>query len=267
MNKKIIGFSGYDKLKISLLSSIVIFFIIGTIQPFDIYNYSSFQIIYAGICCGVLSGIITYTSLSLMTFRNWTVKNELLLILCSYLIGIGFVLVFYFTFVYIHKTLEHDIELLLYNFYVVFCLTLWTYIILRSFQGWSFLGKKVFRKTQSTLKIRSNNTYNNIAVNSILFIEAYGNYSKIYLTDVNEKEYILLNCSLLSIENLILEGRVHNLVRIHKGYIINTQKIKSIQGNIKTSHLTLFNTNQAIPISRKKTPYIRELFYKQGSLK
>ena len=58
----------------------------------------------------------------------------------------------------------------------------------------------------------------------ILFVEAYGNYSKIHLTG----EMILSHEKISSLETLLAHG---NFLRVHKSFLVAIDKIKLIQGN------------------------------------
>ncbi|QKJ31116.1 response regulator transcription factor [Mucilaginibacter mali] len=60
--------------------------------------------------------------------------------------------------------------------------------------------------------------------NDILFIEGLSNYVAIYTTDQKHITYL----SMKEVENAIPESR---FIRIHKSYIVNIDKIKSVDGN------------------------------------
>ena len=61
-------------------------------------------------------------------------------------------------------------------------------------------------------------------VDAILFIEAYGNYTKIYLAE----EMIVSHEKISSLEELL---PVADFLRVHKSFIVATKKIKIIEGN------------------------------------
>lgn len=74
------------------------------------------------------------------------------------------------------------------------------------------------------LLIKSNKITHKIASNSILFIEALGDYVKIYVED----KYVLTNSTFTN----IFEQLPKNIfVRTHKSYAINLNKINTINGN------------------------------------
>ncbi len=72
--------------------------------------------------------------------------------------------------------------------------------------------------------IKGDKKIHQIQFEDILFVEAYGNYSKIYL----EKEMIVSHEKISSFE---LSLPTENFLRVHKSFIIATKKIKIIEGN------------------------------------
>ncbi|MEO1627229.1 MAG: LytTR family DNA-binding domain-containing protein [Bacteroidota bacterium] len=63
-----------------------------------------------------------------------------------------------------------------------------------------------------------------IHAEDILFIEAYGNYTKVFLT----KETIVSHQKISSLEELLPKSA---FLRVHKSFIVSTDKIKMIEGN------------------------------------
>lgn len=72
--------------------------------------------------------------------------------------------------------------------------------------------------------VKGDKKYHQIYYRDILYIEAYGNYSKIYLED----EMILCHEKISDFTKTLPND---NFLRIHKSYIIALAKIKLIQGN------------------------------------
>ncbi|MGK0363284.1 MAG: DNA-binding LytR/AlgR family response regulator [Saprospiraceae bacterium] len=78
--------------------------------------------------------------------------------------------------------------------------------------------------TDKSIFVRSNKKYIQLDINSILYIEAAGNYSKIITTD----ETITLREKIPDL--LILFGS-NDLMQVHKSFAISRSKIKSVEGN------------------------------------
>lgn len=102
-------------------------------------------------------------------------------------------------------------------------------------------------KENHSLLIKSNKITHKISSNNILFIEAYGDYVKIYVED----KYILTNNTFSNILEMLPKNK---FVQTHKSFAINWDKIISINGNrIKIN-------NHLIPIGQKyKIDFLKSL--------
>ena len=81
-----------------------------------------------------------------------------------------------------------------------------------------------------------------IHTDDILFIEAYGNYSKVFLID----EMIISHEKISSLEELL---PAPEFLRVHKSFIVAADKIKMIEGNritIKEYHVPVGQTYRRI---------------------
>lgn len=72
--------------------------------------------------------------------------------------------------------------------------------------------------------IKGDKKMHQVKPDDILFIEAYGNYTKIHLKD----EMIVGNEKISSFESLLSK---ENFLRVHKSFIVAIDKIKSIESN------------------------------------
>ena len=77
---------------------------------------------------------------------------------------------------------------------------------------------------KSRLFLKGDKKYHQIHLDDILYIEAYGNYSKVFLKD----EMIVSHEKISSFEALIPQ---ENFLRVHKSFIVAIDKIKLIEGN------------------------------------
>ncbi|MFT7158610.1 MAG: DNA-binding LytR/AlgR family response regulator, partial [Parvicella sp.] len=66
--------------------------------------------------------------------------------------------------------------------------------------------------------------HHQIDLNDLLFIEAYGNYTKLFL----KEEMIVSHEKISHYESILDDGA---FMRIHKSFIIRLDKIKFIEGN------------------------------------
>ena len=79
-------------------------------------------------------------------------------------------------------------------------------------------------ETSQRFFLKGDKKYHQIDTDAILFIEAYGNYTKIFLRD----EMIISHEKISVFEDLLPQA---NFLRVHKSFIIAIDKIKLIEGN------------------------------------
>jgi len=80
-------------------------------------------------------------------------------------------------------------------------------------------------KKDTRIFLKSDKIYHRVYPEDILFIEAYGNYTKVYL----KEKMILGHEKISTLESLLDEN---NFLRIHKSFIVSVDKVESIQGNL-----------------------------------
>lgn len=85
--------------------------------------------------------------------------------------------------------------------------------------------------------IKSDKKYHQIRLADILYIEAYGNYTKVYLSD-----QMLLNHNSISAMLTVLPSA--NFRRIHKSFIVALDKIEAVEGN------QLLIAEQKVPVGQ-----------------
>jgi len=86
-----------------------------------------------------------------------------------------------------------------------------------------------------------------IHTDAILFIEAYGNYTKVFL----EEEMILSHEKISSLEELL---PTTDFLRVHKSFIVATSKIKFIEGN----RITI--SQHIVPIGQTYKHNLKQLY-------
>jgi len=79
-------------------------------------------------------------------------------------------------------------------------------------------------QTEHRFFMKGDKKYHQILASEILYIEAYGNYSKVYFKD----EKIISHEKISSFE-VLLDTR--KFLRVHKSFIVAVDKIKTIEGN------------------------------------
>ena len=82
-------------------------------------------------------------------------------------------------------------------------------------------------KENHSILIKSNKITHKIFSDNILFIEAYGDYVKLYVEDKEDK-YILTNNTFSNILEILPK---YKFVQTHKSYAVNLEKINTLNGN------------------------------------
>lgn len=86
--------------------------------------------------------------------------------------------------------------------------------------------KEVSNSTDTSTRffVKGDKKHHQIDLSDLLYIEAYGNYTKLFLTD----EMIVSHEKISHYEAILNDG---NFLRVHKSFIIAIDKIKFIEGN------------------------------------
>lgn len=100
---------------------------------------------------------------------------------------------------------------------------------------------------QPRLFIKGDKKHHQINSGEILFVEAYGNYTKLYL----KNDMLVSHEKISNYEGLL---PANNFLRVHKSFLVALDKIKSIEGNRITIE------NHKIPIGQTYKENIKKLF-------
>jgi len=95
--------------------------------------------------------------------------------------------------------------------------------------------------------LKGDKKHHQIHTEDILYIEAYGNYTKVYLN----KEMIISHEKISSFVTLLPEG---NFLRVHKSFIVAIDKIKLIEGN------RIHIGNHKIPVGQTYKSAVNKLY-------
>lgn len=100
--------------------------------------------------------------------------------------------------------------------------------------------------TQVNFFVKGDKKYHQIVSSQLLFIEAYGNYTKLFVGE----EMIICHESISHFVDLLPDAQ---FLRVHKSFIVATSKIKMIEGN------RIFIKNHTIPIGQTYRSKINDL--------
>jgi len=86
------------------------------------------------------------------------------------------------------------------------------------------ITKEITSKTSTRFFVKGDKKHHQIDLKDLLYIEAYGNYTKLFL----QEEMIISHEKISHYETILNED---NFLRVHKSFIIAIDKIKFIEGN------------------------------------
>ncbi len=107
----------------------------------------------------------------------------------------------------------------------------------------------VVEKQATRFFLKGDKKIHQIHTDDILFIEAYGNYTKVFLTG----EMIISHEKISAFETLLPTS---DFLRVHKSFIIATRKIKTIEGN------RILIGEHLIPVGQTYKHNLKQLFRK-----
>ena len=107
--------------------------------------------------------------------------------------------------------------------------------------------KQATAETATRFFVKGDKKHHQIDLNDLLYIEAYGNYTKIFLKD----EMIMSHEKISDFEALLLQ---ESFLRVHKSFIVAIDKIKLIEGN------RIFIESHKIPIGQTYKSSVKRLF-------
>lgn len=110
-------------------------------------------------------------------------------------------------------------------------------------QGSMDIKQPKIPQTTSSLCIGSKHKGDTIAINDIVFIQAFGNYTWIHLLDGKK----LLSSKTIGFYKNLLDTRSFN--RIHRSYLINISHIKHYEYTYRLVHL---KGEISLPVSYRK---------------
>lgn len=92
----------------------------------------------------------------------------------------------------------------------------------------------------------------------LVYAESESNYVNFYIISGNRIQKSVIRNSITEIEKQL--AHIPYLVRTHRAYIVNLNKIRSRKGNSLGYRLKLLGIDEEIPVSRNKTHHFSKLF-------
>ena len=97
-----------------------------------------------------------------------------------------------------------------------------------------------------------------IDVDSLLYVKSFNVYQELICVQNEKQVKLLIRNTMANIEKQ-LSGD-DQFLRCHRSYLVNTQKIKSVEGNTRQYYFVLEGPDEKIPISRTSADQMLEKF-------
>ncbi len=264
--------SAKDKLLISLGSGVVVVGILLIIRPFGIESYKGKFFFLSGF--GIISFLVTALNLFLIPLAlrgiinnsNWTTGKNFLAILWI-LLNISLVNYFYGEHL-VSETYKEGLENLNRTGIVSWITMTFSVGVIPVVFALYFIEKRLFRKNwnmaenfskemkgQSTLKTKkqielksSKDTSLIVSSPDLICVKAEGNYTSVFWHDESGVKKEMIRLSLVGF--LKKTNSLDNIIRCHKSYIVNLDKVLSFHGNARSVTIRLDGLDFNVPVSR-----------------
>lgn len=261
-----------EKLLISLGAGVVVVGILVIIRPFGIESYKGIFFFLSGF--GIINFIVTALNLFLLPLvfpgvinnSNWTTGKNFLTILWI-LLSISFVNYFYGEHL-VSETYKEGLENLNRTGIVSWITMTFSVGVIPVVFALYFIEKRLFRrnwnmaenfnkekKDQSTLKTKkqielklSRDTSLIVSSADLICVKAEGNYTSVFWHDESGVKKEMIRLSLVGF--LKKTNSLDNIIRCHKSYIVNLDKVLSFHGNARSVTIRLDGLDFNVPVSR-----------------
>jgi|ERR1035437_812316 hypothetical protein len=96
-----------------------------------------------------------------------------------------------------------------------------------------------------------------VSLSDFLYITSTGNYVQVYYLKNQQLKNVLLRNTLKNIEEQLLE--CHSIIKCHRAFLVNKEKILSVKGNSQGLRLVLKDTDEEVPVSRNYAKMLKDV--------
>ena len=230
-------------------------------QTINVFTYGFITILITLVFSLILPEILPKSFNS----EKWNVKKTIIFIFLSILsVGVSISLFAYYfdnpnTVSFPHLFFVVLIRAIMLSFFPIIAIVLYgenllhkknhshAIEIINDLQKSKFVESKEKKKLFYTFAKNTNDEIR-VSANDLFYIKAEGNYCLVVFNNVSNLEKKLIRSKLKEIEQII-EKSTH-LIRCHKSYIINLNKVSNVTGNARGYILHLNEHNYKVPVSR-----------------
>ena len=246
-------------------------------KPFGLHNLSSPLKKFYILGYGVITFIVTYSFLHLLPLlfpklfdeRSWTIGKEILF-MNILILTIAACNTIYtpiispdnpinltsFLYMIINTFLVAIIPI---TFFVMYDHNQLSKMHIAQSESIKVKEREVAPQNINSIILKSQSESKEVFVDKLLYIESVGNYINVICRAETGKTTFLLRSTMKS-----LESQIHSehIIRCHRSYFINLNMVIDVKGNAQGFKLSLCDTEDIVPVSRKYVPMIKAYFAK-----
>ncbi|MCR4602541.1 MAG: LytTR family transcriptional regulator DNA-binding domain-containing protein [Prevotella sp.] len=95
-----------------------------------------------------------------------------------------------------------------------------------------------------------------LQIHELLYIEAVGNYEKVYQWHDNQLRCDMIRCTSRQIEKMLQDYPM--IVRCHRAFLVNISQVDRVISTAGSMQLRMRNIHEAIPVSRSNMSQVKE---------
>ena len=96
-----------------------------------------------------------------------------------------------------------------------------------------------------------------LSLSDFLYIASTGNYVQVYYLKNAQLKNVVLRNTLKNIEEQLID--CHSIIKCHRAFLVNKDKISSVKGNSQGLRLILKDTHEEVPVSRNNSKLLKDL--------
>lgn len=258
--------------------SLFISFFMLFFQPFGLSTFENEYRLFFEIGYGVVTFFVLFLGLfafpflfkKMFRFQHWTVLKQIVWQVCT-LVSIGIVNFIYSSFFLSYtNNLKEFFYFQLYTLLVgIIPIVVMTVInqnrllaenlkIANDYNN-DFTARTDNAADNEKVCLMAENSKDRLCINSsdLIYITSAGNYIQVFYQINNELKNILLRNTLKQTEDQLKEN--HSIIKCHRAFLINKNKIVRVKGNSQGLRLVLESTDEEIPVSRKLSKSLMDI--------